>query len=104
MRQARDVIPLHFIGISGGIQVVVVLNVKVTGSAEIVVTAGSSTDNRIDITNFLGWTIGDVLQKLARRGYVLTFVTDKYFVCTKGVRAKRQMDCKTHRVTRFAKW
>lgn len=62
---------------------IVILSVKVTGSAEIVVTAGSSTDSRFVIADYLGWTIAAVLQKLLARGYRLTFVTDQFFICTK---------------------
>lgn len=62
---------------------IVVFNVKVTSSAEIVVTAGSSTDDRVVITNYLGRTIGSALQEITRKGYRLKFVTDTFFVCTK---------------------
>lgn len=67
----------------------VILQVRATGSAEIIVTAGSSSDKHVVISRFLGRTIGDVLRVLQRRGYTLTFVTDKYFVCTRRVRGCR---------------
>ncbi|QSO47063.1 hypothetical protein [Alicyclobacillus mengziensis] len=70
--------------LSGVCIVVVVLNVKVTGSAEIVVTAGSSPDPSVVIANYLGWTIGDALHHIMAKGYRLSFVTDRFFVCTKG--------------------
>ncbi|WP_067622353.1 hypothetical protein [Alicyclobacillus acidiphilus] len=69
---------------------VVVLNARETGSAEIVVTAGSSSDPDVVIANFLGRTIGDVLRILEQRGYVLSFVTQNSFVCTKPVLAGRR--------------
>ncbi|WAH38473.1 hypothetical protein [Alicyclobacillus dauci] len=66
-------------------QLVVIFNVKVTGSAEIVVTAGSTTDPQVNIANLLGFTIGNALKRMFARGYRLTFVTDKFFVCTKNL-------------------
>ncbi|AEJ42894.1 hypothetical protein TC41_0941 [Alicyclobacillus acidocaldarius subsp. acidocaldarius Tc-4-1] len=59
---------------------VVILHPLVTGSAEIVVNAGSSSDERVVIADFLGMTVGDVIRKLERNGYRLTFVTDHYLV------------------------
>lgn len=66
----------------------VILRVKETGSAEIVVTAVSTSDNRVDVEMFLGRTIGYVLRRLNQKGYRLTFVTDEFFVCTKPRRKK----------------
>lgn len=66
----------------------VVLRVKETGSAEIVVAAVSSSDSRVRVEKYLGRTIGDVLRNLNCKGYRLTFVTDKFFVCTKLPRCK----------------
>ncbi|SIS79798.1 hypothetical protein [Alicyclobacillus vulcanalis] len=59
---------------------VVILHPLVTGSAEIVVNAGSSSDENVVIADFLGMTLGDVARKLERRGYRLSFVTDHYLV------------------------
>lgn len=81
---------------------IVVLNVRVTGSAEIVVTAGSSTTDKIDISDFLGRTIGDVLRVLKRRGYILTFVTDKFFVCEKYLSLPIRVTPSRSRVTMFS--
>ncbi|GMA63693.1 hypothetical protein NZD89_00055 [Alicyclobacillus fastidiosus] len=77
---------------------VVILDVKVTGSAEIVVAAGSSTDPGIVIADFLGWTVAAALERILAKGYELSFVTDKFFVCTKTT-TKRPL--KKHQVTLF---
>lgn len=81
----------------------VVLQVKTTGSAEIVVTAVSTSDKRVDVEAFLGRTVGYVLSRLNRRGYRLSFVTDKFFVCTKKKRRKfrRCPDTRRDHVTLF---
>lgn len=75
---------------------VVILDVKVTGSAEIVVAAGSSNDPSIIIADFLGWTVAAALERILAKGYQLSFVTDKYFVCTKNPTRK---PCKKHHLT-----
>lgn len=81
----------------------VVLQVKTTGSAEIVVTAVSTSDNRIDVEDFLGRTVGYVLGRLNRRGYTLSFVTNKFFVCTKKTKRQYQRcsDTRHDRLTLF---
>ncbi|EPZ50903.1 MULTISPECIES: hypothetical protein [Alicyclobacillus] len=77
---------------------VVILNVKVTGSAEIVVSAGSSSDPNIVIANLLGTTVASALEKILARGYVLSFVTENMFVCAKPQLPRGQ---RGHNVTLF---
>lgn len=62
---------------------VVILHTKVTGSAEIVVTAGSSSDPHVVIADLLGFTVGDALKRLFKKGYKIKFVSGKRFVCIK---------------------
>ncbi|GMA58481.1 hypothetical protein C7445_104142 [Alicyclobacillus sacchari] len=69
---------------------VVILRQMVTGSAEIVVTAGSSSDDQVVIADFLGMTVGDVIRKLERQGYALAFVTEHYLVLQKHARRERR--------------
>ncbi|MDI9258577.1 hypothetical protein [Alicyclobacillus sendaiensis] len=64
---------------------VVILHPLVTGSAEIVVNAGSSSDPDVVIADYLGMTVGDVMKRLERHGYRLTFVTDHYLVLERRV-------------------
>ncbi|KRW92652.1 hypothetical protein SD51_03765 [Alicyclobacillus tengchongensis] len=70
--------------------VVVILRQMATGSAEIVVTAGSSSDEQVVIADYLGMTVGDVIRKLERKGYALTFVTEHYLVLQKQARRERK--------------
>ncbi|WP_206831389.1 hypothetical protein [Alicyclobacillus fructus] len=67
---------------------VVILHPLVTGSAEIVVNAGSSSDESVVIADYLGMTVGDVIRKLERHGYRLTYVTDHYLVLERRDRSR----------------
>ncbi|MCL6516758.1 hypothetical protein [Alicyclobacillus sp.] len=55
---------------------VIYLRITTTGSAEVVVTAGSSMDPDIVIADLLGRTVAAALEPILQRGYRLAFVTD----------------------------
>ncbi|UOF92841.1 hypothetical protein LSG31_11635 [Fodinisporobacter ferrooxydans] len=67
------------------------LHFESTGSAEIVVKAGSSSDPDFIIADILGMTVADVLIKLFERGYAIRHISDHYLVClTQGYKKEKK--------------
>ncbi|MCL6600967.1 MAG: hypothetical protein K6T81_19860 [Alicyclobacillus macrosporangiidus] len=68
---------------------VIFLSITTTGSAEVVVTAGSSMDPDIVIADLLGRTVAYALETILARGYRLRFVSDHTLVLAKDDRPRQ---------------